>query len=194
MTAQKYLGKWLDNGSQRRLVATSLYKPMTSLELCRLCREQNPSVQPQDVWALLRDMANKGIAMAVNSRLRKGRLYYLTDMGRSLLLKHFGLKRDPLDTTICWDSYGSIVCAKLRKKILGEIIQPSLLGWTENTATEIKKRLRDSHPASIGRVSRAIRELACDKLIRCCKIKKAYDQKIYEATSMGRRVMEWIKK
>ena len=72
--AQEELWKWIENGCQRKLVATQLYKPMTSVELCRLCQVQNPSILPQDVYAILRDMHARGIVQILNEKHRKGRL------------------------------------------------------------------------------------------------------------------------
>lgn len=186
--------RWIENGQRRRVVATTIYKPMTSVELCRACQEKHPSLQPKNVWEILRDMTVKGFAEKLNSKNRKGGVYYLSEFGRDFLKNYYRIERDEADPKVCWDAYGAITTTSFRRLVLGEIVQPSLIQHSENTATLIKRRLREYYPSSIATVSRAIRELESAKLISCCEVKELYSQKVYAPTTQGCRIHKWMRK
>jgi len=57
---------WLKRGTQRTAVARVLRKPMTASEICAAAREFAPRLQLRDVWFLMRQMAERGLARPLN--------------------------------------------------------------------------------------------------------------------------------
>lgn len=191
---QQDLGKWITRGCQRRLVVKKIRKPMTSHDIYRLCQKKNPSIRPQHVFALLSEMIQKRVVCTVNKRRGKGRLYYLTELGISLVQEHFDKHREPVDKSVDWELFGELMTASLRTKILFELAQPTPSNWSENTPRNVQRRLRATNPTSVTSVSRLLKRLEEKELVACIGFRKKRSQKLYDITEKGKCIVGALQK
>ena len=108
---------WLKRGTQRAAVARVLRKPMTAVEICDAARQWAPRLQLRDVWFLMRQMADKGLALPLNERSNCGRLYALTDAGRLAVVRAFAISIEPSPSGVDWKLYSWVVRARIRQRI-----------------------------------------------------------------------------
>ncbi len=184
------LTNWLRVGKQKSAVITSLYKPLTSVEVCTRVRKSNPSIFPQDVSAWFTRFCEKNLLYCLNPEDKTGRLYFVTDLGRKIVEESFGIVISPLRTDVIWEQYVTIVRAKRRRAVLLEIAEMEFAGHKEIIAMRIKQRLRKKHPVCLNAAIRAVKDLKKLCLIRQVAETKKRGLSIYGLTSEGKLIAE----
>jgi len=180
---------WLKRGKQRAAVARVLRKPMTAVEICDAARQWAPRLQLRDVWFLMRQMADKGLALPLNERSNNGRLYALTDAGRRAVAAAFDIPIFPLSPAINWRIYSWVVRARIRKRVLLGMAQWEAHSPDGLTASHIRRYIRADYPVGLNPVIRAVRELADKKLITCVGTTEMRCCKLYCLSPMGERII-----
>jgi DNA-binding PadR family transcriptional regulator len=163
---------------------------MTGTEICAAARVFNSHIQLRDVWHLLRQMERRGLVQCFNPRLVTGRLYLLTPKGRAAVQKAFAISIPRPPANIDWRKYSWVIRAKVRRLTLYSLGR--LETKAPQTATEIRKHIRNEYSAGLNPVLRAVRELAEKKLIACVGVTPVRDCKLYRLTWMGRRVLNQL--
>lgn len=180
---------WLKRGSQRAAVAQALRKPMTGTEICAVARTINPRIQLRDVWHLLHQMQEREMVHCINPRLVTGRLYALTERGRDEVHAAFGVVVAVPSQKIDWRKYAWVVRAKIRRLTLEALGQLESHSNAAQTATSIRKQLRDDHGVGLNPVIRAIKELVRLGLVQSAGVTPERACKLYRLTRMGRRIL-----
>ena len=162
---------------------------MTSLEILNAAKPLSPRLQLRDVWHLMRQFEQEGLAACLNPMEKTGRLYHLTDFGREIVAGALGINVDALPTDIDWQIYSRIVRAKIRKWVLCELGEPRWDGKPGLTATELRKGLLKKHPLALNPTIRALQELYADELAEIIGTTKKRGQKIYRLTRIGERAV-----
>jgi hypothetical protein len=183
---------WLKRGKQRAAVARVLRKPMTAVEICDAAREWAPKLQLRDVWFLMRQVADKGLALPLNERSNNGRLYALTDEGRTAVATAFDVLIEPLPRAINWRIYSWVVRARIRKQVLLGMAQWEAHSHDGVTASQLRKFLLAEHPLALNPTIRAVRELAAKDLLTCVGTTKMRGCKLYRLSPMGWRIVEQL--
>lgn len=183
---------WVCNSSRRHLIVMSLEKPMTTQQLLKKCQEENPLVRAEDNLKQLKGMIEKGIIRVINTRLRRGRLYYFTPDGLLMLKTHAGIAREKLDQSIDWDVFGKVLHSKLRKSLLVEIENP-IPDWDTNTPTGLKRRLLPTHPSCISNVTSTLHELVEEGLLEVKARKTGSHQRLYKLSDKGKGLLELLR-
>ena len=180
---------WLKRGRQRSAVAQAIYKPMTEMQILEKARLLAPRIQLRDVWFQLRQLGEKELTYCLTPQPVTGKLYFLTETGRTAVAEGYGKAVQPLPEDIDWNRYALIMRAKVRHLILEELARPCRQGMQEKTATEIRKRLLDAYPLCLNSVLRALKELTRLRLARLKTSEKSETRKLYVLTPMGRRLV-----
>lgn len=183
---------WLKRGAQRAAVAQALRKPMTGTEICAIARTFNPRIQLRDVWHLLRQMQEREMVYCLNPRLVTGRLYALTERGRDEVHAAFGVVVAAPPLSVDWRKYSWVVRAKIRRLTLEALGHLKSHSGTAQTATTIRKQLRDEHGVGLNPVIRAIKELVRLSLVQQAGVTPERACKLYRLTRMGRRILRQI--
>jgi hypothetical protein len=63
---------------------------MTASEICRAAHPVSPHLQLRDVWFIMSQLRERGLAVCLNPRHTTGKLYALTARGRKLAEQAFG--------------------------------------------------------------------------------------------------------
>jgi hypothetical protein len=185
---------WLKRGKQRAAVAQALKKPMTASELCAAARELAPRLQLRDVWFLMRQMAERGLAAPLNERSNSGRLYALTDKGRRAVAVAFNVFIPAMPATVDWRLYSWVVRARIRRRVLLGLAQMETQLQEPQTASRCRRFIRSNYPFGLNPVIRAVRELADKKLITCVGVTRLRGCKLYQLTAAGRWIVEQLKR
>lgn len=185
---------WLKRGKQRAAVARVLRKPMMASEICAAAREFAPRLQLRDVWFLMRQMAERGLAVPLNERSNNGRLYGLTQEGARAVATAFGLEVSPVSQSSDWRRYGWVVRARIRKRVLVGLAQMESRHPEGHTASSIRKFIRPDYPVGLNPVLRAVRELANKRLITCVGTTKLRSCKLYRLTPSGRAIVRQLQR
>jgi len=183
---------WLKRGTQRAAVAQALRKPMTGTEICAVARTFNPRIQLRDVWHLLRQMQEREIVYCLNPRLVTGRLYALTERGRDEVHAAFGVVVAAPPASVDWRKYAWVIRAKIRRLTLEALGHLESLSSAAQTATSIRKYLRDDHAVGLNPVIRAIKELVWLGLVQPAGVTSERACKLYRLTPMGRRILNQL--
>jgi DNA-binding PadR family transcriptional regulator len=186
--------KWLKRGRQRAAVAQALKKPMTASEICAAARQRAPRLQLRDVWLLMRQMGERGLAMPLNERSNNGRLYALTDQGREAVTLAFHVSISALAATVDWRLYSWVVRSRLRRRVLQGLAQLENLHLEPQTGSGIRKFIRSSHPVALTHVLQAVRELADKKLITCVGVTRLRACKLYRLSPLGSAVAQELQR
>jgi DNA-binding PadR family transcriptional regulator len=192
MSLQNSYSEWLKRGKQRAAVARALRKPMTAVEICDAARSWAPRLQLRDVWFLMRQMAERGLALPLNERSNNGRLYALTDAGRRTVAAAFDVSVSPVSPSLDWRLYSWVVRARIRKRVLLGISQAQQRHPDGLTASSIRKLIRHDYPVGLNPVIRAVRELADKNLITCIGVTRLRSCKLYRLTPAGRLVVQQV--
>jgi hypothetical protein len=179
---------WLRRGKQRAAVARVLRKPMTAVEICEGARTWAPRVQLRDVWFLMRQMTNQGLAVPLNERSNNGRLYMLTDKGRKAVQETFKTCIPPTLSGVDWRLYSWVVRARIRRRVLLGLAQMENQRSEAQTASSIRKYIRADYPVGLNHVLGAVRELAGKKLITCVGLTRLRACKLYRLTPPGKSI------
>src|ERR1043166_10065026 len=94
--------RWIMRGRQKQSVAKTLRKPMTATQICEACQGMNPKIQLRDVWFILRQFRQHKLAECLTPNAVTGKLYFLTEFGREVVGKGFGLTFDPSVEDLDW--------------------------------------------------------------------------------------------
>ena len=184
---------WLKRGKQRAAVARVLRKPMTAVEICDAARQWAPRLQLRDVWFLMRQMADKGLALPLNERSNNGRLYALTDAGRRAVAAAFDISISPRSPSINWRIYSWVVRARIRKQVLLGMAQWEAHNHDGVTASQLRKFLLADHPLALNPTIRAVRELAAKDLLTWVGTTKVRGCKLYRLSPTGRHIVEQLR-
>jgi hypothetical protein len=161
---------------------------MTGTEICTAAREFAPLLQLRDVWFLMKQLQNRGLATCLNPEAVTGKLFCLTDRGGAVLLHGFGQEVRPVPDEVDWSTYSWVVLGTVRKAVLLEVGLHRLGEERLKTAARIRQNLRDRHPLSLNLVIRALQELRQRHLIRCVGETPRRHQKLYRLTRDGERM------
>lgn len=194
MSLHKDNTTWLTRGSQRRAVAQVMRKPMTSRELCQAARAHNSHIQMRDVWFLMNQFQERGLVASLNPRQPNGRLYYLTDQGRVAVAATFGLLFEPFPHGVPWRKYSWVVRAKIRRQTLQGLDESIRDTGQSQTASDLRKYLRETHPIGLNPVIRALKELEHQGLVECAGTTKLRMLKLYRLTRSGSLILAQLAK
>lgn len=192
MSLSNDYSRWLKRGKQRAAVARVLHKPMTTVEICDAARQWAPRLQLRDVWFLMRQMADKGLAAPLNERSNNGRLYALTDSGRRAVAAAFGASVTARPNSIDWRLYSWVVRARIRKRVLVGLVEMEKRAPDGQTASNIRKFIRHDYPVGLNPVIRAVRELADKKLIICAGVTPLRGCRLYRLAPAGRAIVQQL--
>ena len=185
---------WLKRGKQRAAIARVLRKPMTASEICAAAREYAPRLQLRDVWFLMRQLAERGLARPLNERSNNGRLYGLTDWGAQAVATAFGLDVSPVSASLDWRRYSWVVRARVRKRVLVGLAQLETRSPAGHTASSLRRFIRPDYPVGLNPVLRAVRELADKQLIACVGTTKLRSCKLYRLMPSGRAIVRQLQR
>jgi len=194
MSLQNNDADWLKRGKQRAAIARVLRKPMTAAEICDAARAFAPRLQLRDVWFLMRQMADQGLATPLNERSNNGRLYGLSDAGRRAVAAAFDLAVAPLSESMDWRRYSWVMRARIRKRVLLGLAQMEARSPDGQTASTIRKFIRADYPVGLNPVIRAVRELADQKLIVCVGVTQIRACRLYRLSPGGHQILEQLKR
>jgi hypothetical protein len=186
--------RWLKRGRQRAGVARVLRKPMTATEICTAARSFSPRIQLRDVWFLMQQLQERGLAVCLNPRLITGRLYVLTNKGRNAVRKAFENAVDEAPENVDWRKYAWVVRGQIRRLTLLALGQ--LINRTNEaqTATSIRKCVCGVHSVGLNPVLRALNDLAALGFVRRAGISEEGGCTLYWINPAGRRVLEQLKR
>ena len=179
---------WLRRGSQRAAIAQVLKKPMTATELCQAGHPLNPRVRLRDVWFLMKQFEERGLAQSLNPRQKTGRLFCLTDHGRKVVAHGFGIRVKPIARRVNWKKYSLVARARIRKLTLLVLAKLTERPATMVSATEVRKTLRETYPVGLNPVIRALKELRILGLVVVAGTKNS-NRNAYRLTPAGRRIV-----
>lgn len=179
---------WLRRGRQRAAIAQVLKKPMTATELCQAGHPLNPRVQLRDIWFLMKQFAERGLALSLTPRQKTGRLFCLTDHGRRVVARGFGIRVQPIAQRVNWKKYSLVARARIRKLTLLVLAKLTEGLATMVSATEVRKTLREEYPVGLNPVIRALKELRSLGLVVAAGTKSG-NRNAYRLTSAGRRIV-----
>ncbi len=194
MSLQRSDTEWLRRGRQRAAVARVLRKPMTASEICAAAREFAGRVQLRDVWFLMRQLEERKLTTCFNPRLTNGRLYALTDQGREAVGHTFGIIIGAPPGDVDWRKYSWVARARIRRLTLVALEELESHTRAPQTATVLRRRLREKYPVGLNPVIRALKELFRLGLIRQCGITEQRGCKVYRVTRAGRRIVQQLKR
>ena len=194
MSHERDDAEWLKRGRQRAAVAQVLKKPMTGTEICAAARASNPRIQLRDVWFLMRQFQERNLVVCFNPRLVTGRLCSLTDTGRRSVAKAFGIVLEPTPTEVDWRKYSWVARARIRRLTLLGLAELESKTKDAQTATSIRKHLRNEHPVGLDLVVRALKELLSLGLVRESGVAQKRGCKLYRVTRAGQRIVEQLKR
>jgi DNA-binding PadR family transcriptional regulator len=190
MSLANEYSRWLRRGKQRAAIARVLRKPMTATEICATTRKFTPQIQLRDVWFLMRQFEKRNLVVCLNPQQVTGKLYCLTEKGRKATRCAFEIIHPVPPTNIDWRKYSWVIRAKIRRLTLCSLGQQEAGG--PQTATEIRKHIRNHYPAGLNPVLRAVRELANKKLIVCVGVTPVRACKLYRLTPSGRAIVKQL--
>lgn len=184
---------WILNGRQRAAVARVLRKPMTGAEICAAARRFAPKIQLRDVWFLMLKFQRRGLAICLNPNQVTGRLYCLTDTGHAAVFDAFTVTPPGIATDVDWKKYSFVIRAKVRRLVLNALSLLENHTQLPQTATMIRKRLRDEHGVGLRQVIQAIHDLAKIGLVCQDGVTEERRCKLYRLTPAGIRILTQIR-
>lgn len=200
MDENKKLITWITSGVQRRAVLQALAYPMTYKQIEIYARRFASKIRDTDVARILKELLSQGLLYSLNPDDKVGRLYYLTEKGRSVVASVFHLDRiksRPL-TEIDWHAYGKIMSTKTKHSVFTGVT--SCLEWKDAkeagvTVTEIRKTVNPVFPIGLPSVLKTIQHFECLRIVRCAgRRKKKKHSKVYNLTDSGKKIAEEIRK
>jgi len=184
---------WILHGRQRAAVARVLRKPMTGAEVCAAARIFNPKIQLRDVWFVLLQMQRRGLCICLNPHQVNGRLYCLTDAGHAAVSSAFSVSLPGIADDVDWKKYSFVIRAKVRRLVLTTLAMLEDHTGLPQTATMMRKRLKDEHAIGLNSVIRAVSDLMRMDLVHQVGVTDENRCKLYRVTPAGRRILEQIK-
>src|SRR5262245_23402927 len=171
---------WLKRGKQRQAVVRVLRKPMTAKEICLTAKNVNQRIQLRDVWHLLKEMQARGLVECHNLHFVTGRLYCLTQRGKIGATRSFGVVTSAKPIDIDWGKYSRVIRAKVRRLTLLGLWELKLKTKQAQTATAIRRHVREKHPVGLNPIVRALKELLRLGLVREAGITRRRSCKLYQ--------------
>ena len=190
MIAKKEV-KWANWGKQKQAVLQVINRPMTPTEILNKAKQIHSNITFGDVSTLIREFVERGILECLTPTRLTGRIYYLSNHGRKLLWRVYGIKTAPLDIDMDWNKYSRLKAGKTRMVVLKEIYNQRGFFPDGITLTTIRKRLGRIHPMTLSQTYCAIQELLKDGLIVISGYAWKRDSKLYKLTSEGFRICEY---
>jgi len=137
-------------------------------------------------------MQRRGLVVCLNPHQVTGRLYCLTDAGHAAVSSAFALTLPGIVEDVDWKKYSFVIRAKVRRLVLTTLAMLEVHTDLPQTATMIRKRLKDEHAIGLNSVIRAVNDLMRMDLIhqvgvtdeRCCKL--------YRLTPSGRAIAKQL--
>lgn len=174
---------WIKRGRQRSAVAHVLRKPMTTTEICAAVQQLNARIQLRDIWHLMQEMQERGLAECLNPRALTGKVYALTSNGRRAVATAFGTRVLRPVQGVDWRRHGWVVRGRIRRLVLVEVARP----WAREggTASEIRRHLRDRCPVALNPTVRALKELEHAKLVKAQRDEEGRPRRRYRLTTSG---------
>ncbi len=188
------LEKWLRRGSQRTAVVQALRKPMPSSELCRAARRINPHLQLRDLWLVLPQLTERGLAVCLTPRQANGKLYALTPNGRRLVRHAFAVEHPPFPPAVNWRDYSWVVCAKTRRMTLDGLARLGEKAGQPQTASAVRRFLRAEHPVGLNPVLRSLKELFGRGLVRVAGTTEERPLRLYDLIPAGQRIVAQLRR
>ncbi len=180
--------KWLRRGGQRSALAQVLKKPMTATQLCLAARPLSPHVQLRDIWFLMKQFEERGLALCLSPRQKTGRLFCLTDHGRQVVAHGLGVHVKPIARRVNWKKYSLVVRARIRKLTLLVLAKLTERRDAMVSAAELRKILREEYPVGLNPVIRALKELRSHGLVVIAGTKNS-GRNAYRLTLAARRIV-----
>ena len=175
--------KWLKRGRQRSAIVRVLRKPMTASEICQAAKPINPHLRLRDVWFIMPQLGERGLAVCLNSRQTTGKLYCLTSLGLKLAADAFGESMTGTPPGVDWRKYARVVRARVRKCVLLELAR--MPAGTAATASKVRKSLRERQPVGLNPAIRALKELERLGLVRSTTSSGTDARRSYSLTKAG---------
>jgi hypothetical protein len=184
--------QWIKWGSQKQAVLRALSRPMTPTELLREAKKFNRKISFGDMSNLTCEFMKRGIVECLTPRQLTGRIYCLTDYGRQLVQRAWGLEMPPLDADFNWNKYALVVAGKTRKLILKELF--FLKSYYENgiTLAALRKRLSRIYPITLSQTYCAMGYLLKARLVKIIGCAKLYNSKLYKLTPQGVKICKYM--
>ncbi len=179
---------WLRRGRQRVAVGQVMRKPMTGSELCQAARRLNPRIQLRDIWFLMAQFQEQGLAICLNPRQTTGRLYSLTNYGRLVVQAAFGTPVSLLPAGMNWQKYSWVVRARIRRISLCGLKRLCERTGEPQTAASLRKFLKDQYPLGLNPIIRALKELMAQKLVANVGVTSKRQRKLYRPSQLGLKV------
>jgi hypothetical protein len=185
------LDAWLLRGNQRRAVAAALLAIRTGTQVWRTAATRSPRITLRDTRAILRDLEARYLARCLNPSARTGRLYAATEHGRVRLARLFPeavhtCPGVPLDA----DLIGFVLRGRVRHAVFCALAAESPFRAPLDSATAIKRYLRDSHPVTLNQTIRALHELRRAGLIAHAELRG--QTRTYSVTEEGRKIVRFL--
>ncbi len=195
METREQLIKWIQQGKQKRAVARTLYKPMTSSEIMDSCLEFAPAIELRDIWKILKHFLNRNLVeFLTEEKIPTGQIWTLTPLGQSVIKDAFDIHFQKPNPNINWPLYSYVVRAKTRRTVLIEIGTNHYENTLPKTATNIRKNLRQTYPLGLNPTIRALEELTSADLITNDEIEYGKNRllKAYSLTDQGEQIREQL--
>jgi hypothetical protein len=188
--------EWLQNGNQqgqrpsrKDILLLALRKPMTATDLIVALRKAFPKAQLRDVWRMVRSLDEQKLVYCLAPKEMNGRLYFLTDKGRSLVRKRMQVSVPQLPRSVNWRKYSIVARGKARKSVLLAMKLP-WQGRLAKTTGEIRKLSLQIHPLCMGATIRALGELEELRLIKRIGLSAKKSLPLYGLSAPGMRILK----
>ena len=172
---------WVNKGNQRRAVYDALSLPRTGRQVLQASSRTAARMTLQDVRKIVRRLEDFGRVVCLNPEEQTGRIYQRRDAPSRF-------------SEIDWKLYSRIARAKARAQILTEIgtdrigLLPKL-----NTATGIKRSLRNRYPTSLNMTIDILAYLKEEGLVEIETWTPKRNCKVYRLTETGRKIVQVLK-
>ncbi|MFA6286046.1 MAG: hypothetical protein WC661_01580 [Opitutaceae bacterium] len=167
MVLESALIPWLQRGNQRRAVARSLVGIMTGTQLWHQARLHAPRINLRDVRAILRQLETQTLVRCINPEATSGRLFCVTPVGRVVFDQTFerSSAMPSLPEGVFPWQLSFLFRGHVRQAVFRAVCEPPLGKPLEQSATSIKRQLRETCPLTLNQTIRALRELEHAQLI-----------------------------
>lgn len=166
----------------------SLARPMTQTELRNIAMQINPHIQLRDIWHLMNQFQEKGLAACLNPGSPVGKIFSLTEHGRKAVQEGLGIEIKPIPAGIDWKAYSYAARAKARKAVLVELWKLSIENHAGITATQVRKGLKERFPIGLNPTIRALKELKKHGLIEQIEAAQKSRYRLYRLTEQGEKI------
>lgn len=160
---------------------------MTASEIWQAARLLNPHIQLRDVWFILGQLQERNLVTCLTPKLVTGKVHCLTDLGRKVVAQCLSVPPALPVPSIRWKHYGYVVRGQMRKRVLLEFLRHEV--GAAITASALRRRMLDSHPAGLNPTLRALKELTALDLVRLQEAPDGKPSKGYAITPHGHHLV-----